>query len=195
MTALRRRRRTTRRSHARRRGAGVGLDARAVEPEGCASRPRLYVVGEAPGAKEVAVGRPFVGPAGQALRDMLMEAKVDPAQLRLANAIPLRPIDRRNGNRSRAPTASEVAAYSHLVLGDIDKAKPAVILALGNTAARLFGASGKIEKLRRERLKFDGRPLRVSFHPAFVRRFGGPNSDLWRQSVADIRRAWLASAR
>lgn len=126
MTALRRRRRVTRRSHAWRRGVGVGFDARAVEPEGCASRPRLYVVGEAPGAKEMAVGRPFVGSTGQALRDMLIEAKVDPALLRLANAIPLRPIDRRNGNRSRGraspvPLAGIAHPRKEAALGGADR--------------------------------------------------------------------------
>jgi DNA polymerase len=128
---------------------------------------------------------------------MLDEAKVDPAQLRLANAIPFRPLAHRNGERprNRAPTAREVAEFSRLVLGDIKEANPAVIVALGGTAARLFGASGRIEELRKRRLRFDGRPLRISYHPAFARRFGGRDGVAWRQCVADIRSAWLASAR
>jgi uracil-DNA glycosylase len=161
------------------------------------SQPRLYVVGEAPGAEEVAQGRPFVGPAGRALREMFNEAKVDLAQLRLANAIPFRPLDRRSSKRprNRAPTTREVAEFGSVVLRDIKDANPAVILALGSTAARLFGASGRIEKLRKRRLRFEGRPLRISYHPAFARRFGGRGGEAWRQSVADIRSAWLASAR
>jgi uracil-DNA glycosylase family 4 len=197
MTASRHERQTAQLSLARRRDLGSRFDMKAVEPEGCMSQPRLYVVGEAPGAEEVAQGRPFVGPAGRALREMLNEAKVDLAQLRLANAIPFRPIDRRGGKRprNRAPTAREVGEFRSLVLEDIRQAKPAVILALGSTAARLFGASGRIEKLRKRRLMFDGRPLRISYHPAFARRFGGREGEAWRQSVADIRSAWLASAR
>jgi uracil-DNA glycosylase family 4 len=55
-------------------------------------RPRLYLVGEAPGAEEAEQGRPFVGAAGSALRKMVEEAGIDARKLRLANAIPFRPI-------------------------------------------------------------------------------------------------------
>ncbi|MCK1711322.1 hypothetical protein IVA83_20360 [Bradyrhizobium sp. 143] len=54
------------------------LDHRRVAPEGPFRRRRLYVVGEAPGAEEVAQGRPFVGPPGRALRGMLNEAGIAP---------------------------------------------------------------------------------------------------------------------
>jgi uracil-DNA glycosylase len=47
------------------------LDHRRVAPEDRFRRPRLYSVGEAPGAVEAAQGKPFVGPAGNALRRML----------------------------------------------------------------------------------------------------------------------------
>src|SRR5437764_12564116 len=56
----------------------TGFDHRRVAPEGRFRRPRLYVVGEAPGAAEIAQGRPFVGAAGRALREMLDEAGIDP---------------------------------------------------------------------------------------------------------------------
>ncbi|WP_082637282.1 uracil-DNA glycosylase family protein [Bradyrhizobium retamae] len=45
------------------------LDQRRVAPEGLIRQPRLYLVGEAPGAEEAEQGRPFVGPAGCALRN------------------------------------------------------------------------------------------------------------------------------
>lgn len=158
----------------------MAFDPHAVEPEGCLSQPRLYLVGEAPGAEEAQHGRPFVGPAGKALRDMLIDARIDPAQLRMANALPFRPIDRRSSKRprNRAPTANELAVFSRFVLSDIERSDPAVILALGSSAARLFGAQGRIQQLRKECLRFGGRSLRVSYHPAFVRRFAGRNSAL-----------------
>src|ERR687887_2185910 len=122
------------------------LDRRRVAPEGLSRRPRLYVVGEAPGAEEAAQGRPFVGPAGMALREMLDEAGIDPQQVRLANAIPFRPIahskDRKPRNRS--PTIEEVDRYGAAVLKDIRRSKPGVIIALGSTASRLFGKSQSI---------------------------------------------------
>ena len=55
------------------------LDHRRVTPHGRLRRPRLYLVREAPGAVEAAQGKPFVGPAGNALRKMLKESGIDPA--------------------------------------------------------------------------------------------------------------------
>jgi len=176
--------------------ANTHLDHRRVAPEGRFRRPRLYVVGEAPGAEEATRRRPFVGPAGRALREMLDEAGIDPKQVRLANAIPFRPIayskDRKPRNRS--PTIPEIDHYGKAVLNDIRRSKPSVIVALGSTASRLFGESQSISVTRRTKRQFNGHVLRITFHPAYVRRFGGRNSDVWRRAVADLRRAWQDSA-
>jgi DNA polymerase len=169
---------------------------RRVAPNGRFRRPRLYLVGEAPGAEESARGKPFVGPAGRALREMLEEAGIDPKQVRLANAIPFRLIayskDRKPRNRS--PTTREVGYYGAAVLTDIRRSKPGMIIALGSTAARLFGESRSIQPARKAKLQFESYMLRVTFHPAYARRFGGRKGDVWRRTVADLRRAWMDSA-
>lgn len=176
------------------------LDQRRVAPEGLFRRPRLYLVGEAPGAEEVEQGRPFVGPAGNALREMLDQVGIDFKQLRLANALPFRPVERKKKSkknsklRNRAPTIEEINRYGAAVLTDIRRCRPRVVVALGSTAARLFGASRSIRASRKAKLQFDGRPLQVTFHPAYVRRFGGSSGEGWRKTVADLRRAWKASA-
>jgi uracil-DNA glycosylase family 4 len=173
------------------------LDQRRVAPKGLFRRPRLYLIGEAPGAVESAQGKPFVGPAGNALRKMLEQSGIDLGQLRLANAIPFRPIthskDRKPRNRS--PTTEEIERYGAAVLTDIRRSRPAVIVALGSTAARLFGQSQSVQAARKAKLQFEGHPLRITFHPAYVRRFGGKNGDAWRQMVADLRQAWEESGR
>jgi DNA polymerase len=144
---------------------------------------------------EAAQGKPFVGPAGNALRKMLEEGGIDPGQLRLANAIPFRPIacskDRKPRNRS--PTTEEIQCYGAAVLTDIRRSRPGVIVALGSTAARLFGESQSVRAARKAKLQFEGRPLRITFHPAYVRRFGGRRGDAWRQMVGDLRQAWEES--
>jgi DNA polymerase len=171
-------------------------DHRRVAPEGRFRRPRLYVIGEAPGAEESAQGRPFVGPAGRALREMLDEAGIDPRQVRLANAIPFRSIayskDHKPHNRS--PTIKEVEYHGAAVLTDIRRSRPGAIVALGSTAAHLLGVSQSIGAARKAKLEFESFPLRVTFHPAYVRRFGGRNSGIWHQTVADLRQAWKAAA-
>ncbi|MEH2529725.1 uracil-DNA glycosylase family 4 [Bradyrhizobium sp. AZCC 1588] len=176
--------------------ANKRLDQRRVAPEGLFRQPRLYLVGEAPGAEEAEQGRPFVGPSGCALRKLLKQAGIDLRQLRLANAIPFRPMEytEKSALRNRAPTIEEINHYGAAVLTDIRRSKPRVVVALGSTAARLFRASRSIRASRKAKLQFDGRPLQITFHPAYVRRFGGSNGDAWRKMVADLRRAWNVSA-
>lgn len=160
-------------------------------PEGSRA-PRVYLVGEAPGRQEAEAGRPFVGPAGAALRDMMHEAGIDISQTRLANALPFRPIQRSAKRRlsNRKPTASELRDYGPIVLADITSVRPKLIIALGKSAASLFGASLPIDNARKRMLYFQSTPVRVTYHPGFVLRFGGRGSRLWRAAVRDLRRYW-----
>ena len=84
------------------------LDHRRVAPQGRFRRPRLYLVGEAQRAVEAAQGKPF-GPAGSFARNA-EGGGIDPGPLRLANAIPFRPIEHsKDGElRNRSPTTEEI---------------------------------------------------------------------------------------
>ncbi len=157
------------------------LDDRAVAPEGSLNA-RLYLVGEAPGRREVETGRPFVGPAGAALRDMMREAGIDVWRVRLANAIPFRPIERSPEGRvrNRRPSENELRIYGQSVLVDIAKVQPKLVAALGKSAAALFGASIPIRRSRTRTLQFQNMPVRFTYHPGFVLRFGGRGSPRWR---------------
>lgn len=174
-------------------GGEKDLDARRVSPEGPFDHPRLYLVGEAPGAEEAAEGRPFVGPAGRALDRMLDEAGIERDALRIANAVPYRPISGDGGEpRNRAPTRGEIEEHGAAVLADIRRAKPRAVAALGSSGAHLFGIRGTLEDAREGQHDFEGRPLIVTYHPAYLRRFHGYGSAKWRQAVEDLRRAWNA---
>ena len=96
--------------------------------------------------------------------------------------------------RNRSPTIEEVDRYGAALLNDIRRSKPGVVVALGSTASRLFGKLQSIRVTRKAKLQFEGRPLRITFHPAYVRRFGGRNGNVWRKAVADLRQAWEESA-
>ena len=167
------------------------FDARVVLPEGSVA-PRVYLVGEAPGRQEAEAGRPFVGRAGIALRDMIHEAGMNESQIRLANALPFRPIRRstKRGLRNRKPTGNELRDYGPIVLADIASVRPKLIIALGKSAAWLFGASMTIDRARRKVLRFQGIPVRITYHPGFVLRFGGRGSQLWRTAVRDLCTYW-----
>jgi DNA polymerase len=184
--------RVPRRDRARLRTSGLPrFDKRAVAAEG-STGACLYLVGEAPGRREAVTGRPFVGPAGQALRDMMRESGVDASQVRLANAIPFRPVERSQtgSDRNRRPTKQELEIYGRLVLADIASVRPRFIGALGRSAAALFGAPMPVKQARGRHFQFRGIPVRVTYHPAFVLRFGGRGSRLWRSTVLDLSRFW-----
>jgi DNA polymerase len=124
-----------------------------------------------------------------ALRDMIREAGMEDTQIRLANALPFRPIERsaRRGLRNRRPTEKELRDYGGLVLADITTVQPSIIIALGKSAACLFGATTTIENARRKAFCFEKIPVRITYHPGFVLRFGGRGSPLWRTAVRDLR--------
>jgi uracil-DNA glycosylase len=68
-----------------------------------------------------------------------------------------------------------------------------VVLALGKSAARLFGIRERVRQAHRKRYQIDGGLLKVTYHPAYVLRFAGRGSKLWHQTVADIRSAWISA--
>ena len=156
-----------------------GLDAaiRACEACGlCRSRrqavpgigsrtARVLVVGEAPGAEEDQRGEPFVGRAGELLDQMLLAVGLDRRRVYIANVLKCRPPENRN------PAPEEIAACSPFLRRQVALLQPAVILALGSFAARtLLGGEGKVGALRGGSHLYDGIPVVVSYHPAYLLR-------------------------
>ena len=136
---------------------------------------RLMAVGEAPGASEDEAGVPFVGPSGQLLRALLGHQGAY-----LANAVLCRP----PGNRP--PTEAEVAACAPYLDAQVAAVRPAVIVALGATAARaLVGWAGTVEAGRAAALARDGVPVVVTLHPAEAAR----SLDGRRELAADLQGA------
>ena len=80
------------------------------------------------------------------------------------------------------------------MLSDIAKVQPKLIGALGESAARLFGALMPVEQARRRTFHFQGVPVLVTYHPGFVLRFGGRGSALWRSGVRDLNRFWCKAS-
>jgi DNA polymerase len=124
---------------------------------------------------------------------MMREAGIDFSRVRLANAIPYRPIERstRVRVRNRTPTRTELRTYGQAVLSDVATVKPAVIVALGKSASMLFGLSIPVEQARKHAVLFDRTPVHVTYHPSYVLRFGGKGSRLWKSGVRDLKDCWL----
>lgn len=126
---------------------------------------RLLLVGEGPGATEDETGRPFVGRAGELLTSILAAIDLPREQVFIANVVKCRP----PGNRK--PLPEEVAACLPYLERQVALIQPAVMLALGATAAEaLLGVRKALGQLRERVHLYHGIPLVVTYHPAALLR-------------------------
>jgi len=155
-----------------------------VIADGAADAP-LMIIGEAPGADEDRIGRPFVGRAGQLLDRMLAAIGLDRSGVLITNAIYWRP----PGNRT--PTADEIAACLPFVLRHIALVRPKVLVLAGGTAARALLPPGPgITRLRGRWFDLaipgidDPVPTLPMFHPSFLLRAPERKREAWRDLLA-----------
>jgi DNA polymerase len=146
----------------------------AVPGEG---NPRADVmfVGEAPGASEDKAGRPFVGPSGQLLDRILSGAMgLQRTDVYIANVAKCHP----PGNRN--PEPAEVAACLPYLQRQVRIVQPKVLVCLGRVAAQsLLGSDESVGKLRGRELQFEGIPVVVTWHPAYLLREPAAKRDTW----------------
>jgi DNA polymerase len=134
-------------------------------------RAHWMVVGEAPGEQEDRQGEPFVGKSGELLDNMLRalaltRAEAEPArQVYIANAIKCRP----PGNRN--PEPDELAECEGFLIRQVQLVQPRIILAMGRFAVQaLLRSSEPIGRLRGRVHHYQGVPLIVTYHPAYLLR-------------------------
>ena len=143
---------------------------------------RWLFVGEGPGRNEDLQGEPFVGPAGQLLDNMLRALDLARGKdTYIANIVKCRPVGA--DGRDRPPTPDEVDACMPYLRRQIALIRPQVIIALGKTAAvSLLGlpADTALAGLRGEPREFDGIPLVITYHPAYLLRQPADKAKTWR---------------
>lgn len=143
---------------------------------------RWLFVGEGPGRNEDLQGEPFVGPAGQLLDNMLRALDLARGKdTYIANIVKCRPVGA--DGRDRPPTPDEVDACMPYLRRQIALIRPQVIIALGKTAAvSLLGlpVDTALAGLRGEPREFDGIPLVITYHPAYLLRQPADKAKTWR---------------
>nr|WP_239520936.1 uracil-DNA glycosylase [Blastococcus saxobsidens] len=143
-------------------------------------RPRLVLVGEAPGATEDETGRPFVGKSGALLDLLLGEAGLDRAEAAVLNVVKCRP----PGNRT--PKAPEVARCSGWLRRQLELLDAPVVVALGLSSAKWFlGPRTVLAAVRGRPHEVDGRAVWATYHPSAAIRFG-PNGAPRAGLLADL---------
>ena len=133
------------------------------------------IVGEAPGADEDAQGEPFVGQAGRLLDAMLAAIGLSRNDnVYIANVLKSRP----PGNRN--PEPDEVAACMPYLLQQITLLQPKIIIAMGRFAAQnMLASKDAIASLRGRVHDFQGVPLIVTYHPAYLLRTLTDKAKAW----------------
>jgi DNA polymerase len=147
--------------------------ATQVVPGEGPARAHVVVVGEQPGDKEDLAGKPFVGPAGRVLDQALEEAGIDRKDVFVTNAVKHFKFEQRGKRRlHKKPNAYEIERCNVWLETERRLLKPAVVIALGATAARaLIGRPVAITKVRGEPIELADRSrLVVTIHPSYLLR-------------------------
>jgi uracil-DNA glycosylase family 4 len=142
----------------------------------------IMFVGEAPGADEDAQGEPFVGRAGQLLTKIIKAMGFAREEVYIANILKCRPDTPGSAYGNRPPTPREMQTCRPYLMEQIDIIKPKVLVALGAVAVEgLLGARAPMRELRGRWNSFNGTPLMVTYHPAYLLR---------NQSPSEKRKVW-----
>lgn len=120
----------------------------------------VLLVGEGPGAREDATGRPFVGPAGQLLSELLRSVGWERQDVFIANVVKCRP----PGNRD--PEPEEVAACAPYLARQELALDPAVIVTLGRHSLQRYLPGERISAVHGRLRRSGGRFIFPMYHPA-----------------------------
>lgn len=145
------------------------------------------VIGEAPGENEDLQGEPFVGQAGKLLDNMLaaiglnrsvVGAQDGQAGVYIANTLKCRP----PGNRNPEPV--ELQTCAPYLMRQVALVQPRIILAMGRFAVQsLLQTTEPIGKLRGRVHSYQGVPVVVTYHPAYLLRNPADKAKAWADLV------------
>lgn len=135
----------------------------------------LMLVGEAPGADEDRLGKPFVGKAGQLLTKALTALELDRERdYYICNVCKCRP------ENNRTPLDEETEACLPYLRNQVALVRPVVILCLGATAMKsLISRDWKITQHRGKWVERKGFYMMATFHPAALLRDESKKELFW----------------
>uniref|UniRef100_UPI001E4410A5 uracil-DNA glycosylase n=1 Tax=Methylobacterium sp. Leaf118 TaxID=2876562 RepID=UPI001E4410A5 len=161
-------------------GCGLRFTAKNLVFADGNPQARVMFVGEAPGADEDRIGKPFMGRSGQLLDRMMAAIGLDRSSAYITNIVPWRP----PGNRN--PTPQEVSICRPFIERQIELAAPELLVCLGAPATQtLTGTKDGILKARGRFYPYplrDGREIRAlaTLHPAYLLRQPVQKRLAWR---------------
>jgi len=137
-------------------------------------QPQVVFVGEAPGAEEDRLGRPFVGRSGRFLTGMMEEIGLRREDVFITNVVKCRP------PKNRAPRPDEVAACRDYLEAQIELLAPRVVVTLGRYSMQHWFPGERITQVHGQAREIGtGRLALPLFHPAAALR-----NPAWRAAFA-----------
>lgn len=160
----------------------------AVPGEG-SPQAQLMFIGEGPGFNEDQQGRPFIGPAGQFLDELLASIGLARSDVFITNMVKCRPPNNRD------PFPGEMEACSKYLDAQIEAIKPKVIVPLGRHALAKWFPNESIGKVRAKARRFGDITLFPLYHPAAALHNGALRSTILDDfaKLGDLLRAPTAS--
>lgn len=148
---------------------------RSIFGEG-AEKAEILLVGEAPGAEEDKVGRPFIGKSGILLEKILEACGFSRKKhVFISNIVRCRPPN------NRVPSAIETETCLPYLMEQIELIDPKIIITLGATSLKklLGDESYKISKVRGSWIKWNSRLVMPVYHPAALLRNPNLKQETW----------------
>ena len=148
---------------------------------------RLMLIGEAPGAKEDLLGKPFVGRSGKALDTLLSDVGINPEKdLLICNVVKCRPPN------NRRPKKSEIKSCMPWLELQLYLQKPTIIVLAGATAVEaVLGEKSAMNDLRGQWQSWKGFEIMPIFHPSYLLR----NPSKAKLAPLDLTRKDLAAVK
>lgn len=163
---------------------------------------RMVLVGEQPGDREDIEGRPFIGPAGQLLTDLLQRAGVRRDEVYITNVVKHFKFNETTTPRGKRrlhqkPDSREVYACRPWLEAELAAIAPEIVVCLGTTSAQaLLGRDFRITKDRGKIVPTDWCVQTIAtWHPAAILRMPDEQRrvQMHEQMVADLSLAWDAA--
>lgn len=139
---------------------GLARYRKRVVPGEGAENAQIMFIGEAPGSYEDQQGRPFVGPAGQFLNELLASVGLKREEVYIGNVVKCRPPNNRD------PLPTEIAACKHWLDSQVALIRPKIVVTLGRYSLARYFPGQSIGKVHGTWYRRDGVIYYAMYHPA-----------------------------
>ena len=126
---------------------------------------RVFFIGEAPGAREDELGRPFVGRSGELLTQMIESIGLTRDEVFITSVLKSRP------PKNRTPTRSEIETCRPYVERQVELVNPRVVVLLGGVAISSMVGPWSVSESHGQHFEAKGRTYFMTYHPAAAVRF------------------------